>query len=414
MTERMEKDAAQSALLDQREAGRQAEEERRRAEASFHISQEANRAKDEFLMTLSHELRTPMTAILGWSRLLPSIPHNDPSFREAVSAIMRSSQLQARLIDDVLDMSRIMSGKLRLSLENVDIAHLLNVSVDAVRPSADAKGITIKISLAPSVGSLVADATRLQQIIWNLLTNAVKFTPKGGTIEVGAHRTASHVQISVTDTGEGIEPHFLPHIFEAFRQAESPSTRTHGGLGLGVSIVRYLSEAHGGTVSAESAGRGKGATFIVTLPIGAVKRAPATVPPRPDEEASADTLSPGKLRGVRILVVDDDREARHMVHAVLRQAGADVTAVESAQHALAELSKHSPHVMLTDIAMPTMDGYALAHEVRQQPRFGAMKIIALSAFPAGRVAAKESGFDEFLTKPIDPFDLVDSIARSAS
>jgi len=412
MSERKEKEEAQRALLEQQEARLRAEEERRRAEASFHISEEANRAKDEFLMTLSHELRTPMTAILGWSRLLPSIPHDDPSFREAVSAIMRGAQLQARLIDDVLDVSRIMSGKLRLNLENIDVGHLLNVSVDGVRPSADAKNITIKVSLAPSLGWLVGDATRLQQIIWNLLTNAVKFTPKDGTIEVSGERLNSNIQISVRDTGEGIDPAFLPHIFEAFRQAESPSTRVHGGLGLGLSIVRYLAEAHGGTVAAESAGRGKGTTFIVTLPVGALKKSPAPAPPQ-----TGPTVMPvlsRKLQGVRILVVDDDREARHMVHTVLRQAGADVTAVESAQHALAALSLQSPHVMLTDIAMPTMDGYALAHEVRQQPKFGAMKIVALSAFPAGRIPAKESGFDEFLTKPIDPFDLIDSIARIAT
>ena len=413
MTERKEKEEAQRALLEQQEARLRAEEERRRAEASFHISEEANRAKDEFLMTLSHELRTPMTAILGWSRLLPSIPPGDPSFREAVSAIMRGAQLQARLIDDVLDMSRIMSGKLRLSLENVDVGHLLNVAVDGVRPSADAKGITIKISLAPSLGWLVGDATRLQQILWNLLTNAVKFTPKDGTIEVTGQRVSSNIQISVHDTGEGIEPSFLPHIFEAFRQAESPSTRVHGGLGLGLSIVRYLAEAHGGTVAAESAGRGQGATFTITLPVGALKRSSASAPPQTGQTVMP-VLSRGKLQGVRILVVDDDREARHMVHTVLRQAGADVTAVESAQHALAALSLQSPHVMLTDIAMPTMDGYALAHEVRQQPKFGGMKIVALSAFPAGRGAAKESGFDDFLTKPIDPFDLIDSIARIAS
>jgi PAS domain S-box-containing protein len=412
ITERKEKEEAQQALIEQREARLQAEEEQRHAEASYRVAQEANRAKDEFLMTLSHELRTPMTTILGWSRLLPTIPTNDPAFREAVASIMRGAQLQARLIDDVLDVSRIVSGKLRLSVENVDVAHLLAASVDGVRPSADAKGITITSAFTPSLGTLVGDPTRLQQIVWNLLTNAVKFTPKGGTIQISGSRTSSHVQIAVTDTGEGIEPGFLPHIFEPFRQAESPSSRVHGGLGLGLSIVRYLAEAHGGTVAAESAGRGKGTTFTLTLPIGALKT--ASTPLQDDPLTAALPMLTARLTGLRILIVDDDREARQMLRTVLRQAGADVIAVESAQHALAELALQLPHVMLTDIAMPVIDGYSLVRQVRQLPQLGGLKIVALSAFPAGRGAARDSGFDEYLTKPIDPFELVSSIERIAS
>jgi PAS domain S-box-containing protein len=409
MSERKEKEEAQSALIEQREARLQAEEERQRAEASYRAAQEANRAKDEFLMTLSHELRTPMTAILGWSRLLPTLSPHDQSFRDAVSSIMRGAQLQARLIDDVLDVSRIMSGKLRLSVENIDVTTLLNASIEAVRPSADAKRIAIHTSFASGLGTTLGDPTRLQQVVWNLLTNAVKFTPRDGTIVVSGLRTSSHVQITVRDTGEGIEPNFLPHIFEAFRQAENPSTRVHGGLGLGLSIVRYLVEAHGGTVSAESAGRGSGATFTITLPIGALEiGAEPEQPDAADTEAFPETS--GRLRGMRILLVDDDREARLMVRAVLQQAGAHVTPVDSAARALASLRESLPDLVVTDIAMPEMDGYALTREIRQDPRYAGLKIVALSAFPA-RHRAAHAEFDEYLSKPIDPFELINSIAR---
>src|SRR3954470_14814787 len=271
ITERKEAEETRRALLEQREARLQAEEERRRAEASYRVAQEANRAKDEFLMTLSHELRTPMTAILGWARLLPTLSPADTGFMDAVAAIARSAQLQARLIDDVLDVSRIVSGKLRLALETVAIQDVINGAIEAVRPSADARHIAILTSFAPNLGTTIADPTRLQQVIWNLLSNAVKFTPKGGRIIIDARRTSSHVQLAVKDNGEGIDPQFLPHMFEPFRQAENPSTRLHGGLGLGLSIVRYLVEAHGGNVSAESPGRGFGSTFCITLPVGALK-----------------------------------------------------------------------------------------------------------------------------------------------
>jgi PAS domain S-box-containing protein len=411
-TDRVEKEATQHALIEQREARLQAEEERRRAEASYRVAQEANRAKDEFLMTLSHELRTPMTAILGWTRLLPSLPPNEDTFRDAIASIMRGAQQQARLIDDVLDVSRIMSGKLRMTLENIDLKQLLANAVDTVRPSADAKQIAIVTALSPDLGNILGDPTRLQQIVWNLLTNAVKFTPKDGAVELSARRTASHVQITVRDTGEGIEPSFLPHIFEAFRQAESPSTRVHGGLGLGLSIVRYFTEAHGGTVSAESSGRGKGATFTITLPIGAMRKAKSE--PRDSQHLDATPLPPERLRGLRILVVDDDREARELVRAVLSQAGAEVTAVDSANRALEKLGERAADIMVTDIAMPTMDGYSLVREVRQQPRYNRMKIAALSAFPAGRASTPQSGFDDYLSKPIDPFALVEAIAKLAT
>ncbi len=412
-TDRVEKEEAQRQLIEQREARVAAEEERRRAEAGYHVATEANRAKDEFLMTLSHELRTPMTAILGWTRLLPTLSPTDESFRDAVSSISRSAQLQARLIDDVLDVSRIMSGKLRLNVENIDMEKLIDSSIEAVRSSADAKHISITTLLSPDLGAAVADPTRLQQVVWNLLTNAVKFTPRNGAIQVIGRRTASQVCISVRDTGEGIEPSFLPHMFEPFRQAESPSTRVHGGLGLGLSIVRYLVEAHGGTVAAESAGKGMGSTFTINLPISALR----TMPRQPDETPQLQTppqVTEQRLRGVRVLVVDDDREARQLIRAVLKQAGADVVAADSAQSALEQLGLREADVMLTDVAMPQMDGYSLIRKVREESRHDRMKIAVLSAFPAGsQTAAKSKEFDEYLSKPIDPFVLVDAIARLA-
>jgi PAS domain S-box-containing protein len=405
MTERKHAEEMQRALLEQREARLLAEAERQRAEASYRVAQESNRAKDEFLMTLSHELRTPLTSILGWARMLSSMDPNDPSFRDALGAISRSAQLQARLIDDVLDVSRIVSGKLRLSVEEISLSRLLSESVEAVRPSADAKGISLTTTLASRLGVIVADATRLQQVVWNLLTNAVKFTPKGGSVELSARRTSSHVQIMVTDSGEGIEPSFVPHVFEPFRQAENPSTRVHGGLGLGLSIVRYLAEAHGGTVSAASAGRGKGATFTVTLPIGALTSHERST----TNAATPDLPIAAQLDGVRILLIDDDVEGRQLVKAVLTQAGASVTAAGSAQSALDAFATSRPDLVITDIAMPFMDGYALARRIREQAPD--QKIVALTAFPAGS-GARDTAFERYLIKPVEPTRLVREIAQA--
>ncbi len=410
ITERKEAEETQRALLQQREARLAAEEERGRAETSFRIAQEANRAKDEFLMTLSHELRTPMTAILGWARLLPTMTPGDQMFREAVASIARGAQLQARLIDDVLDVSRIVSGKMRLTRERLNVESVLNASLDAVRPTAASREISIETTFSPHLGWMVADPTRLQQVMWNLLTNAVKFTPKEGVIQVSARRTSSHVEITVADTGEGIDPQFLPHVFEPFRQAENPQTRVHGGLGLGLSIVRYIVEAHGGNIMADSAGRGRGAKFTVTLPVAAVAAAQVDTPQMPSAEKPVRQIAPDRLRGVSLMLVDDDAEARGLIRAILTQAGAEVVAMESATLALSELTHRRPHAIITDIAMPQMDGYAFSREVRSRPELDGVKLIVLSAFPA----ASQPGdglFNGYLTKPVDPADLVDDVAR---
>jgi len=407
ISDRKEAEETRRALLEQREARLQAEEERRRAEDSYRVAQEANRAKDDFLMTLSHELRTPMTAILGWSRMLPAMSADDPMFHEAVASIAGGAQLQARLIDDILDVSRIVSGKLRLAPETMEVSRAIMNAAEAVNATAQAKGITVTLTLAPTLGVMIADPTRIQQVIWNLLNNAVKFTPRGGKVEVSARRTASHVQISVTDSGEGIDPRFLPHIFEPFRQAESPQTRVHGGLGLGLSIVRYIAEAHGGTVSAESEGRGKGSTFTVTLPVRSM--AANTGPVR--KSLGDMFLHRDRLREISIVLVDDEMESRKMVATVLQAAGANLTAFDSATAALEGLDQLHPNIILTDIAMPEMDGYAFTRAVRERGYGNKVKIVALSAFPA--TGDKASGFDAYLTKPIDPFHLVDEIARIA-
>ena len=410
MTEKKRAEEVQQALLEQREARLQAEEERRHAEASSRVAQEANRAKDEFLMTLSHELRTPLTSILGWARLLPTMQRDDPAFNDALLSINRSAQLQARLIDDVLDVSRIVSGKLRLSVEDVEIERLLASATATVEPSAAAKRITIVRNIAPQLGSIVADPTRLQQIVWNLLTNAVKFTPRNGRIVLSARRTSSHIQVAVSDSGAGIDPRFLPHVFEPFRQAENPSTRVHGGLGLGLSIVRYLVEAHGGTVAAESEGRDQGATFTITLPIGALTA--ARQEPLIFRETSLSTTLPRQLENTTILLVDDDEESRGMVNAVLTRAGARVTSTASGAEALEALGQLPHDLVLTDIAMPYMDGYALARKIKE--RLPTQKVAALSAFPSGRAGAADAPFDTYLFKPIEPVELVNAVARVLS
>ena len=410
ITERKQAEETQRALLQQREARLAAEEERTHAETSFRIAQEANRAKDEFLMTLSHELRTPMTAILGWARLLPTMSPSDAMFREAVSSIARGAQLQARLIDDVLDVSRIVSGKMRLSRERLNVESVLDGSLEALRPTAAAREVRFETSFSPQLGWMVADPTRLQQVMWNLLTNAIKFTPKGGVVRVSARRTSSRVEIAVTDNGEGIDPQFLPHVFEPFRQAENPQTRVHGGLGLGLSIVRYIVEAHGGNITADSPGRGKGATFTVTLPVAAVADASVDTPHMPSIDKPVRAIAPDRLRGVSLMLVDDDSEARGLIRAILMQAGADVTALESAPLALTALTHVRPDAIITDIAMPQMDGYAFSREVRSRRELDGVKLIVLSAFPAAAQPG-DGVFSGYLTKPVDPADLVDDVAR---
>jgi signal transduction histidine kinase/ActR/RegA family two-component response regulator len=397
----------------QMRAREQAEATAERLRESEAALQRANTAKDEFLATLSHELRTPMTAIMGWSEMLADEENLDRETQSmAVEAIRKSATVQAQLIDDLLDVSRITAGKMKIECEPTELATVLRSAVQTVRSAADAKQVSLSEEIAP--GLLVnGDARRLQQIVWNLITNAVKFTPEGGKVAVALRQEGREAVIEVRDTGQGIAPEFMPHIFERFRQADSSTTRPHMGLGLGLAIVRHLVELHGGTISAESKGEGKGSTFRVRIPLpreGAV--------PPDDERERPDAAS---LRGLRVLVVDDDEQVRNYVTTVFRSSGADVRYATSARHALDVLHGWPADVVLSDLAMPGADGFDLLHWIRnsRQERVRTLPVVALTAFamPEDRQRVLEGGFQGFVAKPVEPARLrqaiADAVARAA-
>ena len=372
----------------------------------------ASRAKDEFLATLSHELRTPMTAILGWSSLLGE--ELDAETRAtAVETIRRSSQTQAQLIDDVLDVSRMVTGKLQLHVAPLNLGGLVRDVLLSVRPAADARSLRIDVlDRAPNL-VVHGDATRLQQILWNLLTNAIKFTPPGGRIEVEIQRTAAAACVQVRDSGQGITEEFLPYVFDPFRQADEGSTRVYGGLGLGLAIVRYLVEAHGGVVRADSAGPGKGATFTVELPLRASRTDNVrTAPPRAATPAVSEYPD---LAGRRILVVDDQPDAREVIRTVLERCGAVVTMAESATSGATAFAETNPDLVISDIAMPDGDGYQLLNRIRSMERDAPTPTpaIALTAFgrTQDRDAAMRAGFADFLKKPVEPRQLAETVRR---
>ncbi|HEX3177560.1 MAG TPA: GAF domain-containing protein [Methylomirabilota bacterium] len=373
-------------------------------------AQHANRAKDEFLATLSHELRTPLTAMLGWVRMLQTGALEPAMVSRALEVIDRNTKIQAQLIEDLLDVSRIVTGKLRLDFRAVDVAALVDAALETVTPAAETKSITLVRCLDPAAGLAWADPHRLQQIVWNLLSNAIKFTPAGGTITVTVERLDPHVAVSVTDTGAGIAPEFLPYLFDRFRQADSTSTRMHGGLGLGLAIVRHLVTLHRGSVEAESRGLGAGATFRVRIPMAPIRAL--------DETAiePSDVRRP-PLAGVRVLLVDDEQDTRELVTAVLEQAGAQVVVAASAAEALEALARARPHVLVSDVAMPDEDGYALLHRVRALGAAdgGGVPAVALTAYGRAkdRARALAAGFQVHVPKPVDPADLVDVVARLA-
>jgi PAS domain S-box-containing protein len=375
----------------------------------------ANRSKDMFLATLSHELRTPLGAIVGWTSILRKEPCKEDDLREGLEAIERNTKAQVQLIEDVLDVSRIVSGKLRLNMHACDVAKIIAHAVEVVHPAADAKQIRIQTEIDPQLGRISCDATRVQQVVWNLLSNSVKFTPKGGSITLAAARQRSRMRISVTDTGQGIGAEFLPYVFDRFRQADSSTRRKIGGLGLGLSIVKQLVEMHGGTVQAQSPGEGKGATFTVILPIAAV--APAAEPEEEHHAESPDRmptkLPPPRLDGLRIVVVDDEPDARRVVGRVLQDAGAIVTAAASVPEALRTIEKVHPHVLVSDIAMPDEDGYDLIRQVRAKGITAQqLPAVALTAFAAKGYArsALFAGYQVHVPKPVDPIDLVATVA----
>jgi PAS domain S-box-containing protein len=388
-----------------------AQEQQAREEA-----QAANRMKDEFLATVSHELRTPLTAILGWIRIMRSGKLDPVKFARATDVIERNGRAQAAIIDDILDVSRIITGKLRLELDAIDIAALVQAALDSIRPAAEAKEISVDwISELPE-RRVSGDPDRLQQVVWNLLSNAIKFTPCGGKVQVRSRQVASRVEICVSDSGQGIEPEFLPHVFDRFRQADGTSTRRHGGLGLGLAIVRHLVELHGGTVQAESAGAGKGATFTVSLPVRAVQPAPVI------ERSSLLTRPPGdigqpSLAGLSVLVVDDEADARELIATVLEQAGARAITAASVDEALVRVVRDRPDVLLTDIGMPGADGYTLLQKIRElaPEQGGSIPAAALTAYSRIEDARRAfaAGFLRHVAKPVEPAFLVAQVAALA-
>jgi len=378
----------------------------------YREAQEANRAKDEFLATLSHELRTPMTATLGWATMLRMGDFSPETFRLAVETIERSTRAQANLIDEILDVSRVVTGKLQLAVAPVNLHAVIEAAVDAVRPSIEEKGIDLALDLAQVDGVPTGDAARLQQVMWNLLSNSAKFTPSGGTIRVTLDQPSpDSVRIAVGDTGQGIPRKFLPFIFERFRQADSSTTRSHGGLGLGLAIVRSIVDLHGGSVGAASEGEGCGATFTITLPI---TQMPASVAlPAPIAEAAGLSLS-----GISVLLVEDEDDTRRMLAAALQSFGASVIAVGSAAAALDALRASSPSVMVSDIAMPGEDGYALMMKIRSGEVGIPEKLPAIALTAYARAEDRDrilaSGFGFHLTKPVDPLTMMRTVREAVS
>lgn len=413
------------ALLREREAREEAEK--------------ADRLKDEFLATLSHELRTPLTSVLGWATLMRSGDIDQGNYGVALETIERNARLQARLIDDLLDVSRIITGNLHLELRPIDLALVVEAARDAVRPTAEAKGIQLETFLNDSECLIKGDSNRLRQVVWNLLLNAIKFTPRGGKVTAALHCTDSSVILTVKDTGEGIDPDFLPHVFDRFRQAEGSISRRQGGLGLGLAVVRHFVELHGGNVRAESEGKDKGATFTVELPLVAEEKEQISsrVKAARSGERQIVTMKAGvsdgrlkkastkpaerkpkvdvSLKGINVLLVEDDSDTRTLIHRMLELRGAQVTATASAAEALKEFHVAVPDVLVSDIAMPDEDGYSLMRKVRSLPRErgGEIPAIALTGYASAKDKAETfaAGYQAHVAKPLEPADLINAIEQ---
>jgi PAS domain S-box-containing protein len=387
-----------------------------REQLAREVAEGLNRSKDQFLATLSHELRTPLNAILGWAQMLASEQLDPQTSTRAKQAILRNAAAQVQLIDDLLDLSRIITGNMRLDVRPVDLRTIIEAALESVQPATQAKAIRMQTVLDPRAGPIMGDPTRLQQIIWNLVMNAVKFTPRHGQVQVHLERVQSHVELVVSDTGAGIEPDVLPHLFERFRRADSSTTRQYGGLGIGLALVRHLVEIHGGTVSAHSAGAGHGATFTVTLPISLFQpeqhpggtRIPVMAIGR-DEE-----LKPVSLRGLKILVVDDDVDGVEMATFIFNNAGAEARGCTSASAAIEVLREWSADILVADIEMPGEDGFALLRRARAMIAVQGRRLpaLALTAYGGGkdRLRVLAAGFNLHLTKPVDSAELLLAVA----
>ena len=390
-----------------------------RAQTMTEDAEQANHLKDEFLATVSHELRTPLNAVLGWARMLGSKQLPPDRAGHAIATIERNASALAHLIDDLLDVSRIVAGTLRLAPQPVDLVAVAQAALDAVRPLAATKNVQLAFSPdLPAIEPVSGDAGRLQQVIWNLLANAIKFTPEGGRVDVFIEPSNDHMEVRVVDTGQGISPDFLPHVFERFRQADDATTRRHTGLGLGLAIVRQLVELHGGTVHAASQGVGRGATFTVRLPISAGEAQAGQAAALGERRTAASTASPmprlPRLDDLRILVVDDNADGRTLTSLVLTQAGASVKAVASVREALQMLEVERPDALVSDIGLPDEDGYALIRQIRQHEaeHGGFLPAVALTGYARAEDRARilAAGFQAHVPKPVEPVELTAAIA----
>ncbi|MFN7949693.1 MAG: ATP-binding protein [Blastocatellia bacterium] len=401
-------------ITDRKQAEAERELSLAREKAAREAAEAANRSKDEWLTVVSHELRNPLNAILGYTRLLRAGPVDAQQIKHCTEIVERSARAQLQLIEDLLDTARVVSGKLKLEIQPLNLASVVEKAVEVIYPAADAKSIQLLVAINDDAGQITGDPERLQQVVWNLLSNAVKYTPQGGHVELRLERAASHIEITVHDTGKGIGADFLPHIFDRFSQSDSSSTRRHGGLGLGLALVKHLVELHGGTIQASSTGEGKGASFTVCLPVRAVYT--PTDEDEPDRLSIDGLCGVTPLAGVRALVVDDEAEARELLTFSLRQYGAQVTAAASAEEAMSILQDAEatwPDVLISDISMPDADGYHLIRRLREWEhhageRQAILPAIALTAYSRteDRLRALMNGFQMHIAKPVEPVELV--------
>ncbi|HLO01147.1 MAG TPA: ATP-binding protein [Pyrinomonadaceae bacterium] len=416
------------ALLQQKAASLEAEvSERRQIEERLRLAlvgeqmaraeaETANRMKDEFLATVSHEIRTPLNAIMGWSHLLRSGRLDEVTSARAIETIDRNAKSQAQIIEDILDVSRMITGKLRLNKELVDISSVINAAIDSVQLAIDSKDLQLEVTLDPSARHTLGDASRLQQVVWNLLANAIKFTPSGGRIEIGVKRAGEELKIEVSDNGQGINTAFLPFIFDRFRQADGTTTRQHGGLGLGLAIVRHLIELHGGTIKADSAGMGQGATFTIKLPLAPQLTSRPQKTTKRNESAAADSTLPS-LKHVKVLLVDDDADTLQILSVMLADSKAGIQTAGSVAEALEIFEWYQPDVLVSDLAMPGEDGYSLVAKVREREANTGKETptIALTSYVRieDRTRALSAGFNMFVPKPVQPEELITTIANLA-
>ena len=393
-------------------------EQKRSAERLAEAHEElkrADRLKVEFLATLSHELRTPLTAILGWIQILKDKP--DPEeMEQGVQVIERNVRLQSRLIEDLLDMSRIEAGKVSLDLQRLNLSTVVGAAIETVRPTAESKEIRLTSVFGEMSGNVLGDKNRLQQVVWNLLTNAVKFTPRLGQIHVTIEQVHSHVEISVTDSGKGIAPEFVGQVFDRFRQADASTTRKHGGLGIGLTIAKHLTELHGGTLQVSSPGPGLGASFTIHLPIMALHSSSETLAAEARDAAADARASRGSLDGVRVLLVDDDADSLQTIARILRRNGAEVQTAQSMEEALAAIQAAAPDALVSDIGMPGHDGYELITRLRAMPGGRSIPAVALTALARSedRTRSLRAGFQMHVAKPVDARELVAAVHNLAA